>query len=192
MALSFGKRDVARIAAVLDPDYKELPPEQQSELLDLASTALDEAYDLIQKKGKFTLAGRVKRDGSADEVEGGDIVALGLYQTEKQALNDALKLAYSTQTHESHSVLVLPVFPGTPSAYYKSRKKNAEEREAASRSYMERELQRRVKWCEEHPGEPTPLEWGVIPFESGTVECGECLGVGRVKRKHDEEGDSHE
>lgn len=178
MALSFGKRDVQKIADVLEEEYDDA--------IEAAEAVLNAAYELIKGKAKFTVVGQLRQIGSEKlgvRDERAVKVALGWYGTEKQATADALRLAYSQQTHEQHHAHVLPIFNGTPFAYYGSRKKGKEASAMLDASWRENELARRDKWLEEHSGEQPPEEWGVFaPFKHETDECSACKGMGRVRR----------
>lgn len=157
MSLKFGKRDVAKMANALDQDYESLE--------DAAAAALEAAMDIIAAKAKYTVVGQILWAGETLDPSDprAEKVALGWYGTEKQALDDALKLTYSTQTHEQARAWVLPVHHGTPNDWYKDRKVKSKADEAADKSDRERELQRRIEWCNDHPDEPMPEEWGAIP-----------------------------
>lgn len=204
MALSFGKRDVAKMAAVLDPEYvgqvtevrslkrelKAAEPDKQEDLArrlaeyeelvaqveEFAAAALDQAMQIIEDKAKFTVVGQVKKSDRK-----GDKIALGWYATEGQALTEAMSLTYSTQTHEEHLAWVLPVFHGTPNSYYQARKARRKAQTAADSSFREQELQRRIKWCADHPGQAPPKEWGAIPADRELTECPMCSGVGQLR-----------
>lgn len=160
MSLSFTKKQVGRMADVLDQDYDTVE--------EAAQAALDCALELIAERGKFTVVGQLRLAGPGEHVEPSDPraekIALGYYATEKQATEDALKLAYSTQTGEEYRAWVLPVWHGTPASYYTDRKNTRKAKEMADRGYFEEELARRLEWVAEHPGEPTPEEWGVVPM----------------------------
>lgn len=158
------------MAEVLDGDYETVE--------EAARAALSAALEIIYKRGRYTVVGQVvTKDNS------GDKIALGLYATEKQALTDALSLSFSTQTNERHLAWVLPVWNGTPFSYYQERKRRLKQEELSNTSYLQRELARRVQWLEDHPDDPVPEEWGVIPFASETTECSTCNGTGRVRQK---------
>lgn len=180
MALKFGKRDVNKMADVLDAEYETVE--------EAAQAALEAAMSIIEAKAKFTVVSQVSYTDN-EWVKPSDPraekVALGWYSTEKQALDDALKMAYSTQTHEEHRSWVLPLHHGTPNDYYVARKKAKKAQEAGDTSYREKELQRRIKWIEEHPGEKLPEDWTVeVASEADTDECEVCKGMGRVPKAH--------
>jgi hypothetical protein len=163
--VNFTKANRQAMADVLDADYESVE--------DAAKAALDAAWEIIQQRAKFSVVGQIKPDG--------DKVSLGLYVTQGQATNDALKLTYSSQTHEEARAWVLPVWHGTPANWYASRKSDRKDRELEERSYFEQELARRIQWFEDNPDKQPPEDWAVvIPFTSETVECWLCHGVGRI------------
>lgn len=167
MTLNFTKANVSVMAEVLDRDYETVE--------EAARAALDAAMEIAAKRAKYTVVGQINGNG--------DKVALGWYPTEKQAREDALRLAYSHITHEEARAWVLPIHHNTPHSWYKVRKEAAKADDLADASYRERELQRRIEWCRNHPDEPLPLDWTVeIASEADTSECEACGGVGRVPR----------
>lgn len=177
MPLKAGKTEVRAVAAAIEPEFKNLTPEQRLEVEEVALAALEVAWEQYEKKAKFTIVGQV---ATKPGEEPGDKVALGRYGTETQAKAAALGLAYSAQTHESAFVWVLPVFHGTPNDWYKARKANRGE-SLADLPFREAELQRRLQWCADHPDEPLPLDWTVdIASDKQVTQCPACKGLGRV------------
>jgi hypothetical protein len=182
LPITFTKKHVGSMAEVLDGDYETVE--------EAAKAALEAALDIIKDRARFTVVAQI--DAKPGE-EPGDKIALRWHATEKQAIEDALKTAYSTQTHEEAHAWVLPIFNDSPSAYYSSRKKDRKAAELENSSYRERELQRRVQWVEDHPDEPLPLDWTVfVATQSQTTECETCKGMGRIpdeaiKRRADNE-----
>jgi hypothetical protein len=169
------------MAEVLDEDFETVD--------EAAAAVLDTAWEIVQQRAKFTVVGQAQ--GRGDE-PAGDKVALGWYATQRQATNDALKLAYSAQTNETHLAWVLPVFHGTPNDYYVSRKNARKDVAIADGSARERELQRRLQWCKDHPNDPPPERWGLIPFDSEVTDCERCNGTGkRAKTREEIEHDEH-
>lgn len=162
----FTAKHVGVMAKVLDADYESVE--------DAAKAALDKALEIIVERAKFTVVGQVQQ-GDRQKI------ALGWYPTEKQALSDALSLAYSPMTHETALAWVLSIHNGSPASFYTDRK---EAHQKAPDDYRERELARRTKWIEDNPGKPLPEEWGVsIPPKSATVPCPMCDGAGRIARE---------
>lgn len=166
MAVNFTKRNVAAMAEALDQEYETLD--------DAAAAALEAAVKIIESRAKFTVVGQVKHPENK-----GDKIALGWYVTEKQALEDALKLTMSNQTHEEAYAWVLGIHHGTPFDWYKGRKRDRLSEELADLRWSERELQRRIEWFEQHPGAEAPKDWGVVPYQSATQLCDRCYGTGR-------------
>lgn len=126
MALSIGKRDVAKIAAVLDQDFDSVEE---------AARAVTEAcFDLYESKAKFTVVGQLgySPEGGWESREEAHacMVALGRYGTETQATNDAESFAISKATGEQFKAWILPVFHGTPASYF-TRRKDAKKKIAA-------------------------------------------------------------
>lgn len=148
MALSIGKRDVTRIAKVLDQDYETVE--------DAARAVLEAAFELYESKAKFTVVGQMyyapdggwldKDDAAASKV------ALGRYGTEIQARDAAESLTISGPTGEQFLAWVLPVFHGTPHAYFKARAEERKRAEATHGTDRERALQRRIDWFKANPG----------------------------------------
>lgn len=168
MAMKFGKRDVAKMVAVIDQDFDTAE--------DAALAALEAAMQIIETKANFTVVGQVKTKDAS-----GDKIALAWYGTLNQATQDALKLTYSAQTHEEHFAWVLPIFHGTPANYYAKRKTEIKQAERENGSFWERELARRVEWIAARPGQQPPHEWNVvIPHYTRTEPCPFCDGAGRV------------
>ena len=170
MAIAPTKTMVKALAKVLDEEYDSAE--------EAAEAAMLAAFEMYEARAKFTVVGQVKQpDGK------GDKVALGWYATENQATQDALKLTYSTQTHEEHRAWVLKVHHGTPNDYYIDRKKAKKADAAADASYRQREMQRRIQWFEDHPGEQPPLDWTIqVAFDNQTDECEACKGMGRIPK----------
>lgn len=171
MSLTFTKRQIASLAEVLDKDY--------SSAFEAAEAALAAAHEIIIQRARFTVVGQVKTKTGDPP---GDKIALGWYATEGQATQDALKLTYSVQTHEEHRAWVLPIFNGTPNAYYVERKKRFKMEDLANKSFRERELARRSAWLEANPDEPIPEDWGLIPFDAELTDCPMCDGSGKLKK----------
>jgi hypothetical protein len=175
VALKFGKRDIARIVDVIDREYATAE--------EAAEAALVAAYEVIKAKAKFTVVGQLATiAGEKIPVDDprAEKVALGWYGTEKQALDDALRLFYSTQTHETHRAWVLPIHNDTPSAYYVGRKKHKQAEAAADVPARERTLAERIQWVEDNPGVAPPQHWGVEPARHRLSQCQACFGVGKV------------
>lgn len=142
MSLNIGKRDVARMVAVLDGEYETVE--------DAARAALEEAFALYEGKAKFTIVGQMyyspKGGWLSHEDAAATMVALGRYGTEKAALNDAESFVISNTTGEQFRAWVLPVHHGTPASFFAKRKAaiKAAEEEAAPvlANSMEAALQR--------------------------------------------------
>lgn len=170
MAIDFTKANVKAMVEVLDQDHESLTQ--------AAEAALEAAVAIIEGRAKFTVVGQIKAPDNK-----GDKFSLGLFVTEKQAFNEALKGTYSVLTREEARLWVVPISHGSSFDYYKQRKSNAENLELAEKGWREKEIARRVKWYDEHPGEPVPESWGAMPvYESDLEDCSHCEGMGKVKR----------
>lgn len=204
MGLNFTKKNVATMAARLEPEYetwiarekeikkelKELPGEplltEELENLDklcgevegFAAEALEAAYEIIQDRAKFTVVSQIK-----DPDNKGAKVALGWYATEKQAMEDALKLTISTQTNEEALAWVLKLWHGTPFDYYKNRKDILKVTAGTNSSWRYTEVLRREQWFKDNPEIAPPEDWGLIPWDSETVVCPTCFGTGRIPER---------
>ena len=158
--IHFTKKQVQVMADVLNDEYDDVT--------EAAEAALETALDLLSERAKFTVVGQLNRQDGALVPPGderAEKVALGYYATERQATDDALKMSYSTQTHEEFRAWVLPIHWGTPNDFYIERKKAKKVAEAADGTVRERELQRRLTWVAENPDKPLPPEFmGAVPF----------------------------
>lgn len=120
MAVKAGKREVARMVAVLDAEHETVE--------DAARAALDEAFAIYESRAKFNVVGQLyfsMHDGGhlRHSDERAVKVSLGMFSTEGDARRAAESLTYSTQTHEQFRSWVLPVHHGTPADFYRDRKK---------------------------------------------------------------------
>jgi hypothetical protein len=176
--LTWTKAHIKRMAEVLDGEYETVE--------DAAKAAMAEAFEIVQERAKFTVVGQVMRVGNktlAPSDEDATKFALGWYATQKQATDDALRVALSTQTHEEARAWVLPIFNGTPSAFYQARKSERNELTSQEGSYREAEIARRTKWFEDNPGAKIPDDWTVdVAGESQTQTCPTCHGIGRTPK----------
>jgi len=97
-------------------------------------------------------------------------VALGRYGTENQAQTVAESLVVSTRTHEEFRAWVLPVWHGTPSAYFTARAEERKAKETRNGTGREGRLQRRIDWFRQNPGAL------VLPdtIDDLTARCASC------------------
>lgn len=155
MAITFTKAHVKRMVETLDQDHETME--------DAANAALDVALEIIQARAKFTAVGQLYHPTGhlSPEEARSNMVALGWYATEKQADDAALSLVYSTATHETFRSWTLPIFNGTPAAYYSERKRAREAAEIAAKGGKSAELERRIQWFKDNPDAETP-GWGPI------------------------------
>lgn len=178
MAITFTKKQVQAMAEVLDDEHETVE--------DAAKAALEAGLAIAHDRMKFAVVGQLVRTSDGQRLEPtersiGEAVMLDGFATAKQAHDEALKLTYSTQTHEEHRAWVLPTHWGSAHDYYRSRKDAKKATEAADRNFREAELQRRIKWFEDNPGESPTDDWGLIPFENELEQCPMCDGLGRIK-----------
>ncbi|WP_405056998.1 hypothetical protein OG474_30210 [Kribbella sp. NBC_01505] len=155
MAITFTKAHVKQMVETLDQDHEDIEA--------AASAALGTALEIVQARAKFTAVGQLHHPtGHLTPGEArSNMVALGWYATEKQADDAAMSLVYSTATHETFRTWTLPIFNGTPAAYYSDRKKARAAAEIALRGGKQAELERRVQWFKDNP-ETKPPKWGPI------------------------------
>ena len=147
--MKFGKRDVAKMAEVLNADFDTAE--------EAAVAALEEAEQIIEGKARFTVVGQLYY-GDSNYVDptsdAASKVALGWYGTEKQGESAAYSLTYSTATHEEFRAWVLPVHHGTPASWFQLRKKAREAALHALKSPKERHLQEQIRKHNEPKGDP--------------------------------------
>jgi hypothetical protein len=155
VAVTFTKAHIKKMIAALDQDHGTME--------DAACAALDVALEIIEKRAAFTVVGQLRfPEGHLSPEEArSNMVALGWYATEGQGDAAAHSLVYSTATHETFKTWTLPIFNGTPAAYYTTRKQAREAAANALKSGPEAELQRRVQWFKDNPDAETP-DWKPI------------------------------
>lgn len=129
MSLTIGKRDIKAVVTHLDQEWDDVE--------DLAQALLRTAWEIYETRSKYTVVGQLWKRPNGEEVTDRnelDTVAVGVYGTEAQAKLAAVSLAYSTQTHEMHRTMVVPLWWGTPATYYAERKRLQEEAASAERT----------------------------------------------------------
>jgi len=146
LSLTTGKRDIARLAAVLEQDFGNVE--------EAAKAALAEAFAIYEEKARFTVVGQLYySDGFIDHADAAATkVALGRYGTEKQAQSAAESLVISTRTHEEFRAWVLPVWHGTPASYFGERAEERKREELRGKTGLEARLQRRIDFFKANPG----------------------------------------
>lgn len=163
--LSIGKRDVAKVAAVLDQQYETVE--------EAARAALEEAFAIYESKAKFTVVGQLRYSPEGGWLNHDDalacMVALGRYGTETQARNDAESFVVSKSTGEEFRAWVLPVYHGTPASYFTGRKDA--KAEAAARWNLS-QADRLSKALREEYGWATDQE--LAKQEAEAAKCPEC------------------
>lgn len=119
MSVSFGKREVQKVAKVLDGEYESAE--------EAAEAVLAEAFAMYESRAKFTVVGQLYYAPGEGYIGADDEraakVSLGAYSTRGQAEKAGESLAYNTQTHESFRWWALPIHHGTPASFYAERKK---------------------------------------------------------------------
>jgi len=147
VAITIGKRDVARLAAVLEQDFGTVE--------EAAKAAMVEAWAIYEEKAQWTVVGQL-RYGEGGYIDHADAaaskVALGRYSTEKQALSVAESLVISTRTHEEFLAWVLPVWHGSPAAYFAERAEERKRQALRDKTGLEARLQRRRDFFKANPG----------------------------------------
>ena len=147
MSLTIGKRDIARLVAVLEQDFGTVE--------EAAKAALAEAFAIYEDKAHFTVVGQLYygEGGYIDHEDAAAAkVALGRYGTEKQAQSAAESLVINGRGHEEFQAWVLPVWHGTPAAYFGERIEERKRQELLGKTGLEARLQRRQDWFKANPG----------------------------------------
>lgn len=170
MPLTIGKRDVAKAADLLEQEYESAE--------DAAQALLEFAFDLYEKKAKYTVVGQLRySNGFVDPASEEAVkIALGAYGTETQAINAARSLVLSTSTNEEFRAWPLPVWHGTPAAFFKERKKLIGVRELGATPtdklihFMQWERDNPDKDRDEYPGVEAPDPRGDCPFCGASTE----------------------
>lgn len=146
MSLSIGKRDVARMAKVIDGDFDTVG--------EAAEAVLVEAFAIYEEKARFTVVGQLYySDGFIDHADAAATkVALGRYGTECQAQSAAESLVINGRGHEEFRAWVLPVWHGTPASYFGERAEERKRQELRGKTGLEARLQRRLDFFRANPG----------------------------------------
>lgn len=124
--LTFGKRDVEKVARVIEPEYDNLDKGAQEQVRAIASAALDTSTEVVLDRAKFTVVGQFTSGpqtrwvgrGEADASKG----CLGFFSTAGDAQKAAESLTYSTASHEEWRAWVLPVEHKSAAEFHASRK----------------------------------------------------------------------
>jgi hypothetical protein len=147
VSLSIGKRDVARLATVLEQNF--------STVEEAAKAALAEAFAIYEEKARFTVVGQLYygEGGYIDhEDAAASKVALGRYGTERQAQSAAESLVINGRDHEEFQAWVLPVWNGSPASYFAERAEERKRQELSGKTGLEARLQRRIDFFRANPG----------------------------------------
>lgn len=118
MALKYGKREITKVAAVLDGEYDSAE--------EAAEACLKAMEEIFAARAKFVVVGQLASDREVGTIPPSDPravrLSLGWYSTEGDAQSAAESLWNSTPTGETFRVWVLPVHHSTPHEYHKLRK----------------------------------------------------------------------
>ena len=129
MGLKPTATDAKRLLPILDPDFKDLDPDQLDELKKVALAAMEEALAIFEAKAKFTVVGQVMwEDGKTIKSfdPAAEKVCVGVFNTETQAKGAADQLFGSPNSREVLRTWVLPIHHGTPAQWRKARKEALE------------------------------------------------------------------
>ena len=147
MSISAGKRDVARLATVLEQDFGTVE--------EAAKAAMAEAWAIYEEKARYTVVGQLYY-GEGGYIDHADAaaskVALGRYGTERQAQSAAEALIINGRGHEEFRAWVLPVWHGTPAAFFGERAEERKRQELRGKTGLEARLQRRIDFFRANPG----------------------------------------
>ena len=144
MTLKMGKRDITKMAELLEGDFSSAET--------AAEAALGLAWDMYEAKAKFTVVGQLYSSKvDSTDPESAPKIALGRYGTEKQALEAARSLVFSTPTGETFRAWVLPVHHGSPHEYFQMRNK-ALKAKAIEEGGKQADWDDRSKFFDTHPG----------------------------------------
>ena len=193
MSLKPGKRDIARVAARLEE------PHDSAE--SAAQAAIEEAWEIYEAKAKYAVVGQLRYSGevlSPDDARAARVI-VGPFGTLKQAQGAGNSLALSSATGEEARWWAVPMWHGTPAAWYAERKKAAREAEALTSGMHPREirLQMRERFFADNPGASTLPEhlqgsgWDSLDefqvwLEEHADQCRSCGGTGRINNDEKE------
>lgn len=143
-SLTFGKRDVAKMSAVLDGEFDSVE--------DAAKAALLAAEELLADRMKYAVVGQLSGTKERKDVPPGDPeavkVVLGWFSTESTARGAAESLWNSTASGDTFRTWVLDIFHGTPAEWHTKRKEQyaaiEAKRKEAERVRMEATIEKRM------------------------------------------------
>ena len=139
--LKYGKREIAKLAAMLNQDYATAE--------DAALAALKAMEEIFASRAKFTVVGKLKstlEDGELDPRDERAVVAsLGWFSTEGDAKTAADGMWRSTSTGEAFYTAVIPIYHGTAADFHKVRKKLQEQRRADMEKRQRERLRRYIE-----------------------------------------------
>lgn len=134
MAIKYGKREIKKIAELLDQEWDSAE--------EAADALLAEALTILEARGKYTVVGQLRYSpplGGYIDKDDADAskVCLGLFSTPADAQAAARSLVFSTTTNESFLTWVIDVDHGTPHELFVKRKEFHRQREIAQRTGKE-------------------------------------------------------
>lgn len=162
------KKQLDSMIDVLDADHEDMKA--------AATAALAEAWRLYEERAGWMVIAQVRYSQEGGYVDKYDqqasLLALGPYETERLAEQAAQGLRWgSHSTGEFCTAYVVPMWHGTPAAWYSSRAKVYKElhKKKAAWSDMEDRLQRRLQFYEIHGHSDFPVD-----IDDDTVHCPTC------------------
>lgn len=167
MAITIGKRMIDRLADVLDAPHDSVE--------DAAKAALEEAFAIYEEKAQWAVAGQLYYAPGMGYVSSEDAkdhrVVLGPFTTHKQAETACASLWTSSATGEEFQRWIVPMWHGSPAAYYKSRQQERK-KEAVKNGDNKREalLAKRIAYFDANPGALTLPD----DIDDDTEYCGGC------------------
>lgn len=140
MSLKCGKRELAKIEAVLDAEHETVG--------DAAQAMLSVMEEIFQSRAKFTVVGQLWESGG-EVIPPSDPraikVALGWYSTEGDARSAAESLVFNQGARERYRTWVLPVTHCSPAELHGQRRKELEKRAAEEREKREAWIRESIK-----------------------------------------------
>ena len=123
MSLKVGKRDIEAILPALDPDWKQLPPEQKDDLYAVGQHVLEAAWERYEQRGRYYCAVQVHTiDGlpvKRTDPRGGSVL-LGPYVTAGQAATAARQARVMLGGKYTCLAVVLDAQDATPTVWVKA------------------------------------------------------------------------
>ena len=135
MAVSPTKTDAKKLIPILAPDFKELGPEAQAKVLEVAVACMEESFRVAQAKSKFTVVGQIywtESDGSITSHDpAAEKICLGVFSSEATARTASDQLHGHAGSKELFRTWTLPICHDSPAQWRKARKAALEAAERA-------------------------------------------------------------